>query len=198
MKQVLFVLSLLCAGLAGAAEFNWTPSGAGTTTIQHVDFSKPITISIAYTIANGASIGTGPQNGNILAASWNGDDITYNSFAFRNIPAGPRIVINENASYNNNTVVTGAFAEGTHTLTVTLDLANKTGTFTFDSGAATNIGFPNNAGFTFNDALVLHAYDQTGLTYGEISVDYTSSIPEPTALALLALGVAGVALRRRL
>ena len=49
-------------------------------------------------------------------------------------------------------------------------------------------------GVTIGDAEVGY---QAGLTADDLKNHYASQVPEPTALALLALGVAGLALRRR-
>ena len=60
--------------------------------------------------------------------------------------------------------------------------------------------FASNAAWTFNEAAtydgILTTEEIGQLIEGQTAV-LSSPIPEPTALALLALGVAGVALRRR-
>lgn len=208
MKKALFTAAIAClfGGFASAVTFNWSPSGNASTTIQNVDFTKDITLSLSYTIGADFSIGNGNPAGNIFVATWNGDaslntqdNPGYNYITFRSVGQNPRIVTNGNGdnAYDNTTQVTNGFSEGTHTLVITLNVADKTGTFTFDDGTSVTIGFNNVNEVTYGDALDLSVYDRTSLTYGDVTVTYASTIPEPTALALLALGVAGVALRRR-
>ena len=65
---------------------------------------------------------------------------------------------------------------------------------------ALTAAFAENAAWAFNEAAtyngILTTEEIVQLIEGQTAV-LSSPIPEPTALALLALGVAGVALRRR-
>ena len=113
------------------------------------------------------------------------------------------------ASGSHIVVINGAWDSANNRWTVTLYINNGTTPITFNGNAnpileptnsALTATFANNAAWTFNDAAT---YDGT-LTDAEITQLINGStavlpisIPEPTALALLALGVAGIALRRR-
>ncbi len=207
-KPLLSLAAALLAGLAGAVTVDWTPaSGAQTNLLGGFDPDVTITLSVTYTITESPNT-TGP-NGNLFAISWgagNPADATADSLIVRNITAhdGPNAVINATSSrgsepdaYYRN-VIAGAFDTtngGQHTLTFTLDLGDSPAiSVTLDGGDAQTLTLPNNS--LDPESLKLWTYNQSWGSVSSVSVDYWA-VPEPTALALLALGVAGLALRRK-
>ena len=191
-------------GAAQAVTVSWTPaSGNQTNNIGAFDPTETITLSVTYNIS--APPDTTGSGGNLFSVAWGANaasDITNNSMVLRNINGnqGANLVINaanatgETSGYVRNPV-SGAFATGEHTLTIVLDLEGKTATVTLDGAeTSSSLTFPTNA-LSFGDDLVLRTHNQTWGSVTNVEVAY--SVPEPTALALLALGVVGLALRRR-
>ena len=197
-------IAAFALGAAQAVTVSWTPaSGNQTNNIGAFDPAETITLSVSYIISATPST-TGP-NGNLFSVAWGANaasDFSANSMVLRNIDGnhGANLVINaassgaEISGYVRNPV-SGAFATGEHTLTIVLDLEGKAATVTLDgAGTPLELTFPTN-GLSFGDDLVLRTHEQDWGTVTNVEVAY--SVPEPTALALLALGVAGLALRRR-
>ena len=197
-------IAAFALGAAQAVTVSWTSaSGNQTNNIGAFDPAETITLSVSYIISATPST-TGP-NGNLFSVAWGANaasDFSANSMVLRNIDGnhGANLVINaassgaEISGYVRNPV-SGAFATGEHTLTIVLDLEGKAATVTLDgAGTPLELTFPTN-GLSFGDDLVLRTHEQDWGTVTNVEVAY--SVPEPTALALLALGVAGLALRRR-
>ena len=200
MKKTLFALSLLAAGLAGAVTVSWAPSGAETKTLGAFDPAQTITLTLSYNISQAPT--TTGQNANLFGIGWGTGNMLSDSLIIRNIDGlgGAAAVINatnsggETSGYT-RTALSGAFSTGDHTMTITLNLdGDKSATVVVDSGEPISLTFPTNSLDTTGD-LKLQTYDQVWGSISNVAVSY--SVPEPTALALLALGVAGVALRRR-
>ena len=150
---------------------------------------------VAFTGANGVGIHTGTTGGGNNNYAWSGDNAIGNSGTVL-------LVLTGDWDAANNRWATSVSANGT---AVTLTAGNSSNpALTGLANGALTMEFATNDAWTFNGVAV---YDEV-LTQEQITelgsgvdaglvVEGATILPEPTALALLALGVAGVALRRR-
>ena len=221
MKKLGFLALALCAaGAAGAVSVSWdqvqSPTIASdgrfsTSFTDGTDFtvalvfdssvynsamnaSKVLRIGHSGTAAHDSTTGTyidvskGSTGGQVAHKGNNGTDTALSGW---NLRSGKN-VLGITVDYDN------AWDSRTRTIVYSVYLnGNKLGDFTHNTIGGENVTASEDYG-TF-------VYYRTGLRGAELytaggivsGTDMTALLPEPTALALLALGVAGVALRRR-
>lgn len=230
MKQLLFMLSFLCAGLAAAAEFDWE-KGTTITLGQTSDYRNGT--SGTYTV-NGLNIASGTSFALRFSVSFrNQEDVN----GFNNNHASALLTLFTLTSGNATQELTtyfygdhistwgndGAGSQNTGVATPDLGVQNTfeivydatarsmvlslngTTLVTLGDGALPNfsngitgIELTGGRGGNWNDLSAPNTVWVDSLTYTTALADNPDqSIPEPTALALLALGVAGAALRRK-
>ncbi len=230
MKQLLFMLSFLCAGLAAAAEFDWT-KGSTVTLGQTSDYRNGTTGT--YTV-NGLNIAAGTSFALRFTVSFhNQEDVN----GFNNNHASALLTLftltSEDAQqqlttyfYGDHISTWGADGKGSQNAGVAVPSLGVTNNFeiVYDATARSMVlslngtplvtlgdgALPNfSTGITGIELIGGHGGNWDTLNNPDTvwvdSLTYTTALPdepdpwspEPPALALLAPGVAALALRRK-
>ena len=224
MKRLFFTVALaaLALGTAQAVNVNWDYSSStnittGYYTMRNATYGGDTSFAVSVTLQTGSSISAGTallgfSNGaDSLNSGRNYIKVTNDNgvFTIANVDqnygtasAASSMKVEANSTYHISLVVerganayptAGANPPDVYTLFVNgVQVAQLTETDCNIGGSINRVHFGSDVG-TFSNGLVYSAEADEDL----MDIAQTYSIPEPTALALLALGVAGVALRRR-
>ena len=210
MRSMWLALALVCAASAAqAVSLKWDSNGAVGASSQTIFASgaSKTSFSVAALITavnlpsgNAVMMSFGSSSLAVLSyGSANGIGACFKTSASNawspNAPAsasGQHVVaLTFDWSESNNRWVINFYIDGKN-----MGFQDKTGYLNKPSGDLT-ITFAENAGWTFDDAAIYEGV----LTAEELQTLQESkdmgSVPEPTALALLAFGAAALALRRR-
>ena len=217
MKKTFLIAACaaLALGTAQAAGLNWAylpevdgyaslgeKTSAGRQT--NIELGTKWTVLANVTINNADAI---TSNWPVLLGVSTGTDNNENG----NLGSPWRVLITGSTKLigGTNITVEGAptITNGTHEVAITGD--NGTLSYYYDGRllgsievntddiSAVSWGYQRPGNNVLPDSWSMDVAYVNGMTYGEVGDAIAASIPEPTALALLALGVAGVALRRR-
>ena len=220
MKRLFLTLGVLCAaGLAQAVSVAWQGSGAGTYAINY-EVGTAFAITGTFTtppaseemkwadFVGVAANGFGDEDVNLVKLSKGMNKVNGHNYGQFRLQGGGDAREAQYSGQNMNDATTYHFSlvidttkAGEHSVTLYVDGQ--------PSGSAPVLTFDNGITAAFTQFRI---YDRgaTGDTYyvwsAEAGEDLhaiaqaasaSGTVPEPTALALLALGVAGLALRRR-
>lgn len=211
MKKMMTALAALCvAGLAGAVTIDWN---SGTTAAVDMEAGKSYELTAKITLGEGVSVDSDTYlltygNGNATSNAQDpGGILLYGGgggIGFKTIGTWKGGENGSKACIWSNRVA-GTNAAGDYTVTVRFEANGTEGwdvvfkingeEVTFNTTGHTATASETVASMLNEGKLNLTLGSASGVTMG--AVTFVGVVPEPTALALLALGAAGLALRRK-
>lgn len=200
-KALTLLLAAALSGLASAVTLNWSQGyNAGSTASANWGTKTKLEVAVTFTIKDVTSV-TGKVD--FFSVFFNEVNSGSNSFYIRHAAANNsnqalRLVLNDSGTGFQPADPT--LSQGEHTLTLIFEKATQTigsqsvaFSYRLDGGAETSVG---SGTLDVQDTITLKVNGGTNI--GTITSVEAKLVPEPTALALLAIGVAGVALRRKM
>lgn len=198
-KALTLLLAAVLSGLASAVTLNWSEGyNAGSTASANWGTKTKLEVKIVFNATGLDTAASKKQD--VFSVCLNGTNNTNNSLVVRrmqNATKSIRLVANGSNSGTDYSTKDVDFRNGENTLTFLFDKTTGVASYILNGGTETNVGNGDRT-YSFASDGTINLSIGAGITaLGSITSVEAKLVPEPTVLALLAVGVAGLALRRK-